>query len=67
VLPNNEGVATINYSTRENILVVIYKLQINKKLFIPEEYGTIQELYAQIIKKQTQPVILKPALNVTKP
>jgi len=67
VLPNNEGVATINYSSRENILVVIYKLQINKKLFIPEEYGTIQELYAQIIKKQTQPVILKPALNVTKP
>jgi hypothetical protein len=66
VLPENSGVATINYLAQENSLTVLYKLQINKKLFLPEEYETIKELYAQIIKKQTQPVIIKSSADVSK-
>jgi hypothetical protein len=65
-LPDNKGGATINYSSQGNTLVVMQRIQINNKLFLPDEYETIKELYAQIIKKQTQPVIIKTSADVSK-
>lgn len=61
VLPANSAIAKINYTSAGNILMVTYRLQINKLSFTKDEYPLLKELYSQIIKSQALPIILKPA------
>lgn len=65
-LPDNGATASIAYSFSGHILLVRYVLQINKLLFLPEEYGSLKEFYNQIIKSQSQPIILKQAPDAAK-
>ena len=58
-LPDNTGNVLINYTSLGNILNVTYKFQINKTLFLPNEYDLLKQFYAVIIEKQSEPVILK--------
>lgn len=65
-LPDNGATATIVYFFSGNVLLVRYVLQINKLLFLPDEYGSLKEFYNQIIKSQSQPIILKQAPDAAK-
>jgi hypothetical protein len=65
-LPDNAAIASIAYSFSGHILLVRYVLQINKLLFLPEDYGSLKEFYNQIIKSQSQPIILKQAPDAAK-
>ncbi len=59
VLPEQAGSVLINYTTVGNVLNVLYKININKELFLPDEYGYLKQLYALIIEKQAEPVVIK--------
>jgi len=65
VMPANNAVAKINYVVAGNVLMVTYKLQINKLTFTKEEYPMLKELYSQIIKAQALPIVLKPVPNAS--
>jgi hypothetical protein len=65
-LPDNDATATITYSFSGNILLVRYVLQINKLLFLPDEYESLREFYSQIIKTQAKPIILKQVPDAAK-
>lgn len=58
-LPENGGSVLINYSTNGNTLNVMYRLKIDKVLFLPSEYDYLKQLFALIIEKQAEPVIIK--------
>ena len=64
-LPGKSATALINFSASEKDLLVVYKLQFNKLLFFQNEYELLKELYSQIIKKQAQPIVLKPVPNAS--
>ena len=63
VTPQNGATAMISVSPTLQEVVVVTKIQIRKPNFTPEEYEYLQELYNQVIKKQAEPVILKPSIN----
>ncbi len=58
-LPNKGGSFFISYSKQGNIIVMNCKMEINKEVFLPNEYPYLKEFFAQIIKKQAEPIILK--------
>lgn len=43
----------------QNMITLSYQMNINKELFLPEEYPDLREFYNQIIKIQSQPIVLK--------
>jgi hypothetical protein len=43
----------------DNKIKVLYRRNINKILFLPEEYKNLKELYDQIVRKHSEQVILK--------
>ncbi|MFT3740891.1 MAG: DUF3857 domain-containing protein [Breznakibacter sp.] len=61
--PQNGATAMINVASGIQELMVVAKIQIKKTNFSPEEYEYLQELYNQVIKKQAEPIILKPVVN----
>jgi hypothetical protein len=59
ILPNNSGKYTYNVTLMGNTLNVVSMLQINKSLFIQEEYPNLREFYNQIVAKQAEQIVLK--------
>ncbi len=59
VLPENAGSALVAYSVMGNRISVTYKFMINKTVFYPEEYPLLKQLYALIIEKQSEPIVIK--------
>ena len=45
-----------------NTLTAIYKFNINKAVFLPNEYPDLKLIYDQVIKHHSQPVILKKSI-----
>jgi hypothetical protein len=62
-LPNGAGNAQVITQVSNNEVNVLYRLQIKKVVFSPNEYSYLQELYNQVIKKHSESVILKPVVN----
>jgi hypothetical protein len=58
-LPNNAATLIYQVAFVNNTIQFSCKLNINKEIFLSEEYADLKEFYAQIIKKQEEPVILK--------
>lgn len=58
-LPDKAGSVTINYSAIGNKLTVMYNIQINKEVFSYQEYPYLKQLYAMIIDKHAEPVVIK--------
>jgi hypothetical protein len=58
-LPDNS--ISISYSLKniDNKIQVEYKRDVNKILFMPEDYGKLKNLYDQLVKKHGEQVILK--------
>jgi hypothetical protein len=57
-LPKKTGRVNYQVSQLSNKLSLTYRININKSFFTPEEYPVLREFYNQIIKKQSEPVIL---------
>jgi hypothetical protein len=58
-LPDNSIVFSYKTSCTGNKLLVEYKRDINKILFLPEDYSMLKTLYDQLVKKHGEQVILK--------
>ena len=62
-LPDKQSNILINYSVMGNSISVTYKLSLAKSKFMAQEYPLLKALYAEVIKKQAEPIILKPIQN----
>jgi len=60
VLPDQAMSVLIQYQQQQGKLTTLYRLRINKTVFLPEEYAYLKTIYEQIIKKHAEPIILKP-------
>jgi hypothetical protein len=58
-LPNNGGKFTYSVVQNGENLMVISMLKINQLMFIPTEYASLKQFYAQIIAKQEESIVLK--------
>ena len=58
-LPEKAGSVLISYSVNGNSLTTVYKMKINKPVFLQTEYPFLKQLYALIIEKHAEPVVLK--------
>jgi hypothetical protein len=45
--------------SENNIIRLTTKFSVNKILFLPDEYGSLKEFYNQVMKKQSEPIVLK--------
>ncbi len=59
-LPDKSMSVKVQFQAQGNKLTTIFKYSINKTVFMPEEYAYLKTMYEQIIKKQAEPIILKP-------
>ena len=57
-LPDNAASFSYNISVSGNTIQLISKLCVNKILFLMDEYPDLKEFYNQIIKKQSEPLII---------
>lgn len=48
-----------NITVNENTIQISSQLNINKTLFLPEEYADLKEFYGQVIAKQNEKIVLK--------
>jgi hypothetical protein len=58
-LPNGAAKYTYNVSHIGNSLNVVSSLQINKSLFLQDEYPNLREFYNQLVAKQAEQIVLK--------
>ncbi|HET7818010.1 MAG TPA: DUF3858 domain-containing protein, partial [Bacteroidia bacterium] len=58
-LPNNAASFVYQIAFVNNTIQLNCKFNINKEIFPVEEYSDLKEFYAQVIKQQALPVILK--------
>jgi hypothetical protein len=59
ILPANGGKYSYNVTQMGNTLNVVSMLQINKSLFVQDEYPYLREFYNQMIAKQAEQIVLK--------
>jgi hypothetical protein len=58
-LAGNAARYTLNASQTGNIINIVSMFQINKGLFLQEEYPNLKEFYNQIIAKQSEQIVIK--------
>lgn len=59
MLPNNAGRYTYSVSQTGNMVNIVSMLQINKSMFVMDEYPNLREFYNQIVAKQAEQIVLK--------
>lgn len=61
-LPDNS--ISISYSLKniDNKIQLEYRRDVNKILFLPEDYGKLKNLYDQVVKKHGEQIILKKSI-----
>lgn len=63
--PDQSMQVKIIHQLQGNKLTTVYRMLINKPIFLPDEYATLKGVYEQIIKKHAEPIILKTKSNVS--
>jgi hypothetical protein len=58
-LPGNSARYIYNVSQRENVINITSNFQVNKNLFIQDEYPNLREFYNIMIAKQSEQIVLK--------
>jgi hypothetical protein len=58
-LPGNSARFTYNVTQTGNIINVVSMLQINKSLFLQDEYPHLREFYNHVVAKQAEQIVLK--------
>lgn len=59
MLPGNSGKFTYSASVAGTTLNIVNSLQINKSVFVMEEYAALREFYDQLVAKQAEQIVLK--------
>ncbi|MBK3519761.1 hypothetical protein [Carboxylicivirga marina] len=63
VLPDKTATVLINYQALGNTITVTYRLKLNKPSYSVEEYKYLKSLYAAIINKHAEPIVIKRIQN----
>jgi len=58
-LPGNTATLSCKSTVTEGKITIIYKISINKSIFVPTEYADLREFYNQIVNKSAEPIVLK--------
>jgi hypothetical protein len=58
-LPGNTALFSCKSTVTEGKITIIYKISINKSLFVQTEYADLREFYNQIVNKSAEPIVLK--------
>lgn len=58
-LPGGSGRYTFNFTSTDDKLIVMTRLEISKTLFQPEEYPYLKEFYARLIAKKSETIALE--------
>jgi len=58
-LPNGMAKFLFNTSQLGNTINVISNFQINRAMYVPQEYDALRELYAQAVAKHAEQIVLK--------
>ncbi|MBA4056757.1 MAG: hypothetical protein C0490_18730, partial [Marivirga sp.] len=59
VLPGNAAKCTFSVSQTGNKIMVMSKLQFNRTLFLPSEYGNLKEFYSRLVSKKSENIVFK--------
>ncbi len=58
-LPDNSISISYTVKSIDNKINIVYKRDVNKILFLPEDYVKLKNMYDQVVKKHAEQVILK--------
>lgn len=58
ILPNEDASFVYSTSYMNNTVMLQYKLNVNKTLFVLDEYENLKAFYNEIIKKEAEPLVL---------
>jgi hypothetical protein len=58
-LPNNSARYVYTVTQVGDAINIVSNLQINKSLFLQDEYPNLREFYNQLIAKQSEQIVLK--------
>lgn len=62
-LNESDGMFQYLLSARNGTIQLMYKVQIKRATFDPEDYNTLREFFAYIVKKQNEPIVFKKIKN----
>jgi hypothetical protein len=58
-LPGNSASLSCKSTVADGKITIIYKIGINKNIFVQPEYANLREFYNQIVAKSAEPIVLK--------
>jgi hypothetical protein len=58
-LPGNSASLSCKSTVTEGKITIMYKVAINKSVFVQPEYADLREFYNQVIAKSAEPIVLK--------
>ena len=61
-LPDNSILISYNIRKVDNKILIEYKRDVNKILFLPEKYAELKSLYDEVVKKHEEQIILKKSI-----
>jgi hypothetical protein len=59
VMPGNAAKYLYSATQQGNLIAITSNLQINKSLFLSDEYPNLREFYSQVVAKQAEQIVLK--------
>jgi hypothetical protein len=59
VLPGNAAKFTYNVVQNGNVISVTSNFQVNRNIFVQNDYPNLREFYSQVVAKQTEQIVLK--------
>ena len=63
MLPGNAARFMFNVSQSDQAIQITSNFQINKNLFLQDDYLNLKEFYSQVVAKQSEQIVLKKKLN----
>lgn len=61
-LPDNSIMVSYDVKNIDNKIIIEYKRDVNKILFLPDDYIKLKNLYDEIVKKHAEQIILKKSI-----
>lgn len=57
--PDGSILATYDIREEGRVITVVYSFEVNKMIFLPQDYKNIKSLYDQLVKKHAEQIIIK--------
>lgn len=58
-MPDRSASFLVNYQKTANGVMMSFTLSIKKEMFLPKEYAALKTLFAELVKKEAEPVVIK--------